>query len=95
MFSKGIKGRCLTERENRAKAPKRCSPGSLIFVFSDFYGVNKTSHRLVSTLSQHNDVVACHVCDPLELEPPQSGRYRVSDGSSAGNFALIDRCVRV
>ena len=28
-------------------------PGSLIFVFSDFYGVNKTSHRLVSTLSQH------------------------------------------
>ena len=25
-----------------------------------------------------------------ELEPPQSGRYRVSDGSSAGNFALID-----
>ena len=69
-------------------------PGSLIFVFSDFYGVNKTSHKLVSTLSQHNDVVACHVCDPLELEPPKSGRYRVSDGSSAGNFALIDSLTR-
>ena len=63
---------------------------SLVFLFSDFYGVDKTTHKLVSTLSQHNDLVACHVCDPLELEPPRSGRYRISDGTSAGNFALID-----
>ena len=69
-------------------------PGSLVFLFSDFFGLDNTTHKLVSTLSQHNDIVACHVCDPLELQPPKSGRYRISDGSGTGNYSLIDSSSR-
>ena len=49
-------------------------PGSLVFLFSDFYGLDAATRKLLAALLQHNDVVACQVCDPLELAPPAAGR---------------------
>ncbi len=59
-------------------------PGSLIFLISDFYGIDRdTAHHLMR-LRQHNDVVAIQVVDPLELAPPPPGRYGVTDGQQQG-----------
>ena len=62
-------------------------PGSLVFIFSDFYDLDNTTQRHISRLRKHNDVVACWINDPLESTPPPAGRYPITNGSSR---ALLD-----
>ena len=57
-------------------------PGSLVFIFSDFYGLDVETQRHISRLRQHNDLVVCWVTDPLESTPPPAGRYAITDGTS-------------
>jgi len=52
-------------------------PGSLIFILSDFRGLNDKSHRLLSQLSRHNDIILLHIYDQLEKQLPSSGNYAV------------------
>lgn len=59
-------------------------PGSLIFLFSDFYHLNSDSKRQLQLLRKHNDVVACQILDRLELAPPAPGRYPVIVGNQQG-----------
>ncbi len=59
-------------------------PGSLVFIFSDFYALDQDTERHLMRLRQHNDVVACLIADVLELAPPPPGRYGISDGSHSG-----------
>ena len=62
-------------------------PGSLIFIFSDFYGIGDNTRRHLLELRRHNDVLACQIVDALELEPPPPGRYPISDGR---HFSVLD-----
>jgi len=55
-------------------------PGSLVFLLSDFYGVDADSKHHLSRLAQHSDLNAIQLLDPLELAPPPPGRYGISDG---------------
>lgn len=59
-------------------------PGSLVFIFSDFYSIDDDTERHLTHLRQHNDVVACQIWDRLELSPPPPGHYGISDGQSLG-----------
>lgn len=59
-------------------------PGSLIFLFSDFYHLNSDSTHQLQLLRKHNDVVACQILDRLELAPPAPGRYPVIVGNQQG-----------
>ncbi len=59
-------------------------PGSLIFLLSDFYGINEETGNHLMRLRQHNDVVAIQLLDALELSPPPPARYAVSDGRHTG-----------
>ncbi len=63
-------------------------PGSLIFLLSDFYGINdgidEETGKHLTRLRQHNDIVAIQVLDALELAPPPAARYGVSDGQHTG-----------
>jgi len=59
-------------------------PGSLVFIFSDFYSADEDTERHLTHLRQHNDVVACQIWDRLELSPPPPGRYGISDGRQLG-----------
>ncbi len=59
-------------------------PGSLIFLISDFYGIDEETARHLMRLRQHNDIIAIQVVDALELAPPPAGRYGVSDGLQQG-----------
>jgi uncharacterized protein (DUF58 family) len=55
-------------------------PGSLIFIFSDFYHLNSDCKRHLQLLRRHNDVIACQIFDRIELQPPAPGRYPVMYG---------------
>jgi uncharacterized protein (DUF58 family) len=55
-------------------------PGSIIVLISDFYHLDADSERHLSRLRAHNDILAYHVCDPLELAPPIPQRYAITNG---------------
>ena len=51
-----------------------------VIVASDFDGADTETRRIVTGLSQHNDVVALLVHDPSSEELPARGRFVVSGG---------------
>jgi len=53
----------------------------LVAVISDFDGLDEDTRRLMTLLSQHNDVIAVPVFDPLSREMPSGGRLVVTDGT--------------
>lgn len=56
-------------------------PGSLVYLFSDFYHLDSDSKRHLQLLRRHNDVVACQILDRLERQAPAPGRYPLMYGS--------------
>ena len=55
-------------------------PGSIVVLISDFYHWQDHHERLLRRLSGHHDLLAYHICDPLELGPPLPQLYGMSDG---------------
>ncbi|NOU22142.1 MAG: DUF58 domain-containing protein [Methyloglobulus sp.] len=51
-------------------------PGSLVYIISDFRGLNDQTENYLLKLSEHCDVVLIFVYDPLEKGLPTQGRYR-------------------
>lgn len=66
------------EAINRLRRVAR--PGSLIFLVSDFHGIDHRAHASLSQLARHNDVVMLFINDPLERQLPPNGWYRLTDG---------------
>ncbi|WGF90412.1 DUF58 domain-containing protein [Marinivivus vitaminiproducens] len=65
----------------------------LILVFSDFDEIDETTHRLVSGLARHNDLILALVSDPYaDLLPPDL-RIVVSDGVLQTEIDTGDRRV--
>ena len=56
-------------------------PGSLLVLISDFYSMTPECEQHLSRMKNHNDLLAYHLCDPLELTPPIPGRYPVTNGT--------------
>jgi len=56
-------------------------PGSLLYIISDFRGLNEQHEAYLSKLARHCEIVLIHVYDPLESHLPEKGRYRFSDGA--------------
>jgi uncharacterized protein (DUF58 family) len=52
----------------------------LIVVLSDFDGIDGRTHRIVSGMAQHNDVVLVLIHDPIAQELPADLQMTVSDG---------------
>jgi uncharacterized protein (DUF58 family) len=55
-------------------------PGSTIYLISDFSGLDNDAERHLAQLSQHNELYALHVYDPLEQHAPPAGCYNITDG---------------
>jgi uncharacterized protein (DUF58 family) len=68
----------LSEALKRLRRVAR--PGSLLVLLSDFYALDADSEQSLAQLRRHNDLLACHILDPLELQAPPPGRYGISDG---------------
>ena len=62
-----------------ARLTQHARPGSLVYVISDFRGVNDKAETHLAKLSQHCEVVLIFVYDPLESSLPAKGRYRFTD----------------
>ena len=66
-------------------------PGSILVLLSDFYNLDKESEQHLSRLCKHNDILAYHICDPLELAPPKPQQYAITDGKQE---MLLDTTVK-
>jgi hypothetical protein len=54
-------------------------PGSMVYLLSDFRGINNAAERHLAKLSQHCDVVLIFIFDTLECQLPAKGHYRFTD----------------
>jgi len=54
-------------------------PGSLVYIISDFRGMNSQVENYLLKLSEHCDVVLVFIYDTLEKRLPAQGRYRFTD----------------
>ncbi len=51
----------------------------LVCLISDIDGMNHETRKHITRLSEHNDVLAAVIYDPLEKEMPSAGRLRFAD----------------
>jgi uncharacterized protein (DUF58 family) len=62
-----------------ARLNQHARPGSLVYIISDFRGINDQAETHVAKLSEHCEVVLIFIYDPLESSLPAKGRYRFTD----------------
>lgn len=62
-----------------ARLSQHARPGSLIYIISDFRGLESNAEHHLRRLAQHNDVVLIQVYDPLESSLPSGGYFRLTD----------------
>jgi uncharacterized protein (DUF58 family) len=67
---------------NRAldHARRRALHDAAVIIISDFDGADAATRSMVGAMTQHNDVVALLVHDPLQSDLPASARMTVTDG---------------
>lgn len=77
--------------EQREASPRKLSdallrlrrvarPGSIIVLISDFYSMDEVCEQHLNRLRAHNDVLAYHICDRIELAPPKPQQYAITNG---------------
>ncbi|MEI6268861.1 MAG: DUF58 domain-containing protein [Methylococcaceae bacterium] len=62
-----------------ARLNQHARPGSLVYIISDFRGINDQAETHLAKLSEHCEVVLIFIYDPLESSLPAKGRYRFTD----------------
>ena len=55
-------------------------PGSILVLISDFYSMDSDCEKHLNRLRGHNDILAYHICDRVELTPPKPQQYAITDG---------------
>ncbi len=55
-------------------------PGSLIFMISDFRDMNEKTFSHIANMSRNNDIIMIKISDPIEINLPTSGSYKLTDG---------------
>ena len=80
-----------TLQHSIARLSRHIRPGSLVYLLSDFRGVDQACERYLSQLSRHCDVVLIMISDPLESHLPSSGRYRFTDKQRDVMFDTADK----
>ena len=89
-------GRCTkhsawtTEKSLTVKKPDKTTavsrlrsvthPGSLIFMISDFRDMNEKAFAHAANIARNNDVIMIKITDPIEVDLPTSGSYKLTDG---------------
>ncbi|MFU8789826.1 MAG: DUF58 domain-containing protein [Methylobacter sp.] len=66
----------ITLEQVLARLMQHARPGSLVYIISDFRGINEQVETQLAKLSRHCQVVLIFVYDPLESRLPEQGRYR-------------------
>lgn len=66
----------------------------LVCLVSDGAGLDDESRRHISKITEHNDVLALFVYDPLEQAIPDAGKLVFTDGSGQIEFNSAERRLR-
>lgn len=74
-----------------ASLGQMASPGSLVFLVSDFRHFSDYAHNLLVQIAKRCDLCLCFVYDPLEAMLPANGCYPVSDGQNELRLNTYDR----
>ena len=72
-------GKEFTLDQVLARLNQHARPGSLVYIISDFRGINDQAQTHIAKLSEHCEVVLIFIYDPLESSLPSKGRYRFTD----------------
>lgn len=55
------------------------TPGSRIFLLSDFHGIDSVVRKQLAVLARRSDLYLLMISDPMEQQFPASGQWRVTD----------------
>ncbi len=55
------------------------TPGSRIFLLSDFHGIDAVVRKQLAVLARHSDLYLLMISDPMEQQFPAAGQWRVTD----------------
>jgi len=69
-------------------------PGSMIFLLSDFSFADEQVERQIRQLAARSDVFLIQIYDPVEVELPPPGRYRIRSGDDFFTLDTSDPGVR-
>ncbi len=69
----------MTLARTLSRLIQHAKPGSLVYIISDFRGLDQKAENHLAKLSRHCDVVLIHIYDPLESHLPAKGRYRFTN----------------
>jgi uncharacterized protein (DUF58 family) len=81
----------LTMDRAIASLRQMASPGSLVFLVSDFRYFSSYAYNLLLRISKHCDLYLCFVYDPIEAALPKNGCYSVTDGFSENTINTRDK----
>ncbi len=62
------------------RVSRMARPGTQLIIISDFFQQSANSREYLEKLTQHNNVLAIQIVDPLELAAPPTGEYGISNG---------------
>ena len=68
--------------------------GCLVILISDFADLDAAAEQQLAALSQHNEVLAIRIFDPLEAELPPPDQYAFSDGRHTHTLWTADTALR-
>jgi len=77
-----------------AKLAQVSGNNALVILIGDGHGWNNKSTDFIKKIRQHNEIIACHVHDPLEQELPEMPQMVVSDGEQQIQFSSHDAVIR-
>jgi uncharacterized protein (DUF58 family) len=77
-----------------AKLTHTCGNNALVILIGDGHGWDEKSTEQIKRLSQHNEIIACHVHDPLEQSLPQMSQMVVSDGDQQIQFSSSNKDIQ-
>lgn len=69
----------FTFENGLSRLVQHARPGSLVYIISDFRGLNIHAENHLRRLAEHCDVVLIMIYDILERQLPANGRYRFTD----------------
>lgn len=85
---------CESFNKMLATLNKVSSHNGLIILIGDGHGFDDNSTDYIKQLRQHNEVIACHVFDPLEQTLPKMSQMIVSDGVQQIQFSSENKHVQ-
>ncbi|MEW6996208.1 DUF58 domain-containing protein [Colwelliaceae bacterium BS250] len=67
---------------------------ALVILISDGYGWNDKCTEYTKRISQHNDIVFCHVTDPLEHKLAKMSQMVISDGNMQVEVSAQEKSIQ-